>query len=310
MTEPERRLIVIVGPTAVGKTELAIRVAKKLRGEIISADSRLFYRGMDIGTAKPGPVERKKVPHHLIDVVDPDETYSLAVFQREVERLTGEIRARGHLPMLVGGTGQYVLAVVEGWLLPAVKPMPVLRQALNTWANEIGGQVLHDRLALIDPEAAAAIDARNLRRTVRALEVYFITGVRFSAQRRKEALQSDRILVGLNRPRAELYARIDERIEQMIAGGLVEEVKQLIARGYSSDLPSMSAIGYQEIGKVVEGKISLEEAIVLMKRRTRKFVRRQAAWFKPADPRIRWFNVGDNTESEVMDFIQQVLTHG
>ena len=310
MTEPERRLIVIVGPTAVGKTELAIRVAKKLRGEIISADSRLFYRGMDIGTAKPGPVERKKVPHHLIDVVDPDETYSLAVFQREVERLTGEIRARGHLPMLVGGTGQYVLAVVEGWLLPAVKPMPVLRQALNTWANEIGGQVLHDRLALIDPEAAAAIDARNLRRTVRALEVYFTTGVRFSAQRRKEVLQPDRILVGLNRPRAELYARIDQRIEQMIAGGLIEEVKQLNSRGYSSDLPSMSAIGYQEIGKVVEGKISLEEAIVLMKRRTRKFVRRQAAWFKPADPRIRWFNVGDNTESEVMDFIQQVLTHG
>jgi len=310
LTEPERRLIVIVGPTAVGKTELAIRVAKKLRGEIISADSRLFYRGMDIGTAKPGPVERKKVPHHLIDVVDPDETYSLAVFQREVERLTGEIRARGHLPMLVGGTGQYVLAVVEGWLLPAVKPMPVLRQALNTWANEIGGQVLHDRLALIDPEAAAAIDARNLRRTVRALEVYFTTGVRFSAQRRKEVLQPDRILVGLNRPRAELYARIDQRIEQMIAGGLIEEVKQLNSRGYSSDLPSMSAIGYQEIGKVVEGKISLEEAIVLMKRRTRKFVRRQAAWFKPADPRIRWFNVGDNTESEVMDFIQQVLTHG
>ncbi|MGA9398430.1 MAG: tRNA (adenosine(37)-N6)-dimethylallyltransferase MiaA [Anaerolineaceae bacterium] len=310
MTEGERRLIVIVGPTAVGKTELAIRVAKKLRGEIISADSRLFYRGMDIGTAKPDPVERKKVPHHLIDVVDPDETYSLAVFQREVERLTGEIRARGHLPMLVGGTGQYVLAVVEGWLLPAVKPMPVLRKALNSWAAEVGEQVLHDRLALIDPEAAAAIDARNLRRTVRALEVYFTTGVRFSAQRRKEVLQADRILVGLNRPRAELYARIDERIEQMIAGGLVDEVKQLIARGYSSDLPSMSAIGYQEIGKFIEGKISMEEAIVLMKRRTRKFVRRQAAWFKPADPRIHWFNVGDNTEIEVMDFIQQVLIHG
>ncbi len=152
-------LVIIVGPTAVGKTELAIRVAEVLNGEIISADSRLFYRGMDIGTAKPSLAERRSIPHHLIDVVAPDETFSLAVFQREVERLTGEIRARGHLPLLVGGTGQYILAVVEGWLPPVIKPSPGLRAVLNAWADEIGGQALHDRLALIDPIAAAGIDA-------------------------------------------------------------------------------------------------------------------------------------------------------
>jgi tRNA dimethylallyltransferase len=305
LIESEHPLVIFAGPTAVGKTELAIVVANKLNGEIISADSRLFYRGMDIGTAKPREKERKGIPHHLIDVVDPDKPLSLAVFQREVERLIREIQARGHLPILVGGTGQYIMAVVEDWRPPLVKPSPNLRAGINTWADEIGGQALHDRLALIDPDAAAAIDPRNLRRTVRALEVIFASGERFSAQRKKSTLPADVILIGLTRSRKDLYERIDQRIEQMVAGGLIEEVELLISRGYSAELPSMSAIGYHEIGQYIMGNISLEEAIVLMKRRTRQFVRRQAAWFKPADSRIRWFSMQDDTIEKVIEYICQ-----
>ena len=310
MAELSSPLVVIVGPTAVGKTALAIEVAGVLNGEIISVDSRLFYRGMDIGTAKPSLAERRGIPHHLIDVVEPDETYSLAVFQREVARLCDEIRARGRLPLLVGGTGQYVLAVVEGWQSPEVRPAPELRAALLAWAEEIGGDALHNRLERLDPPAAAAIDPRNLRRTIRALEVIFTTGRRFSDQRLKAAHEPEILLIGLTCPRPALYARIDGRIEQMLASGLVEEVKGLLARGYSPELPSMSAIGYQEIGRYLQGQIDLDEAILLMKRRTRQFVRRQAAWFKPADPRIHWFTSGDRTSVEVIELIRKELSDG
>jgi len=310
LAETSSPLIVIVGPTAVGKTALAIEVARVLKGEIISADSRLFYRGMDIGTAKPSLAERQGIPHHLIDVVNPDETFSLAVFQREVTRLCDEIRMRGKLPFLVGGTGQYVMAVIEGWQSPEVKPAPELRAVLQTWAEEIGGDALHARLARLDPPAAETIDPRNLRRTIRALEVIFTTGRRFSEQRLKAAPEHEILLIGLTCPRPVLYARIDGRIEQMLSAGLVEEVKGLLARGYSGELPSMSAIGYQEIARFLQGQISLEEAILIMKRRTRQFVRRQAAWFKPADPRIHWFTLGDRTTADVIELIRKELADG
>ncbi len=303
-------LVVIVGPTGVGKTALAIEVARVLDGEIISADSRLFYRGMDIGTAKPSLAERRGIPHHLIDVVDPDETFSLAVFQREVTRLCADIQSRGRLPFLVGGTGQYVMAVVEGWQAPAVRPAPELRAALQTWTTEIGGDALHERLALLDPPAAAAIDSRNVRRTIRALEVIFTSGQRFSDQRQKASPERRMLLVGLTCPRPVLYARIDRRIGSILSAGLVEEVKGLLERGFSPDLPSMSAIGYQEIGRYLQGQISLEEAIILMKRRTRQFVRRQAAWFKPADPRIHWFTMDDRTVDDVIEWIRKELSDG
>jgi len=309
LTETGFPLVVIVGPTAAGKTALAIEVAGKFNGEIISADSRLFYRGMDIGTAKPTLAERKGIPHHLIDVVDPDETLSLAIFQQEVARLLDEIRCRGRLPLLVGGTGQYVLAVIEGWQPPAVKPAPEMRIALTTWANEIGGDALHDRLALLDPQAADAIDARNVRRTVRALEVILTSGERFSEQRRKLEPPAGQILIGLTCPRPELYERIDRRIEGMIASGLVAEVRRLLDQGYSPELPSMSAIGYQEIGRYLQGAITLDEAVILMKRRTRLFVRRQNAWFKPADPRIRWFTLCDDTGGEVIQYVRQRMRY-
>jgi tRNA dimethylallyltransferase len=292
-------LIVIVGPTAVGKTEISIQLAERLDGEIVSADSRLLYRGMDIGTAKPSPQERSRVPHHLIDVADPDEVWSLSVYQQAAYRVISEIHARHRLPLLVGGTGQYVRAVVEGWTVPKVKPQPHLRQVLESWAEEISPQGLHDRLAVLDPKSAQKIDYRNLRRTIRALEVILRTGRLFSAQRRQQEPPYLTCQVGLTRPRDELYARVDERIDTMLETGLVSEVKELLDQGYSPDLPTLSAIGYREVISYLRGEITLEQAVTLMKRHTRQFVRRQANWFKEDDPDIHWFRVEPHTFDEM-----------
>ncbi len=292
-------LLVIVGPTAVGKTEFSIRLAERLHGEIVSADSRLFYRGMNIGTAKPSQADRVRVPHHLIDVVDPAETLSLAVFQQMAYQVIADIHARGKLPLLVGGTGQYVRAIIEGWNPPKQPPDLRLRDLLEKWAKSIGPFELHRRLALIDPEAANRIDPRNLRRTVRALEVILRTGKRFAEQRRQTTSPYSVLMVGLRRPRAELYHRIDERIDQMIAKGLIEEVQSLLDRGYSPDLPAFSAIGYRQIIQYLQGKCSLEEAVADIKRSTRQFVRRQSNWFKDTDPSIHWFDMQDGTLEQV-----------
>lgn len=300
-------MVVILGPTAVGKTEVAVQLAERLDGEIVSADSRLLYRGMDIGTAKPGEEERTRVPHHLIDVAEPDEIWSLAVYQREAYRAISEIHVRSRLPFLVGGTGQYIRAVVEGWTIPEVKSDPELREALESWAEEIGPEGLHARLAAVDQKAAAKIDYRNLRRSVRALEVVLKTGRRFSTQRRKNPPPYRILQVGLTRPREELYARIDARIEAMLAAGLVAEVENLLEQGYSPDLPTLSAIGYREVSAYVGGEISLEEAIILMKRHTRQFVRRQANWFKEEDPDIHWFNLESQTVDDVARTIRAWL---
>jgi tRNA dimethylallyltransferase len=302
-------LIVIVGPTAVGKTSVSIELAKRLDGEIVSADSRLFYRGMDIGTAKPTISEMSGVPHYLIDIADPDQTLSLAVFQREAYQVIDSIIERGRLPFLVGGTGQYIRAVIEGWHIPPQKPDHDLRDAINHWAEEIGAEALYERLRSIDPGAAAKIDYRNVRRVVRALEVIFKTGERFSDLRRKQEPPYRPILLGLTRPREELYQRVDQRIELMIAQGLVEEVRGLLGRGYSPDLPTLSAIGYGEIIQYLQGKINLDDAVMLIKRNTRIFVCRQANWFKPDDPRITWFEADDCVLDEVEKYIRNELKY-
>lgn len=304
-----RPLVVIVGPTAVGKTEIAIRLAERLRGEIVSADSRLFYRGMDIGTAKPTLDERARVPHHLIDVADPDRVWNLAIFHQAARQAIAKVHAHRHLPLLVGGTGQYVHSVIEDWRVPAVKPDARLREALQAWAGEIGPHALHARLAVLDPPAASGIDYRNLRRTVRALEVIFRTGRRFSEQQQRGESPYRTLILGLSRPRPELYRRIDARIDAMLAGGLVEEVRTLLALGFDRDLPTFSAIGYREIIAYLDGEITLERARALMKRRTRQFVRRQANWFKREDPNILWFIVGANTVDEMEQEISAWLKH-
>lgn len=302
-----RPLIVVVGPTAVGKTEIAIQLAERLGGEIVSADSRLFYRGMDIGTAKPTPAELARVPHHLIDVADPPDTWSLTIFQQEAARTIAEIDARGRLPFLVGGTGQYVHAVMEGWQVPTQQPDPHLREVLEGWAEQIGPQALHDRLAILDPEAGAAIQMENVRRNIRALEVIFLTGRRFSEQRLKGDAPYRLLIIGLQRPRAELYARIDARIEAMLAAGFVDEVRGLLDRGYSPSLPTMSAIGYREMVYYLRGRMTLTEAAAQMKRFTRRYVRQQDNWFRAENPSIHWFQVGPDTAQQAEQLVRDWL---
>ena len=303
----KQSLILIVGPTAVGKTELAIQLAERLNGEIVSADSRLFYRGMDIGTAKPSRQEMASVPHHLIDIAEPDEILSLAVFQRSATQVIMDIHARKKLPLLVGGTGQYVRAVTEGWSPPEVEPDERLRQELEKRKVESGIYWLHEELKSLDPEAAAKIDARNYRRTIRALEVIHTTGRKFSEQRGQGESPYHLMAVGLMRPRAELYERVDERIEMMFANGFLEEVKRLLAKGYSPSLPTMSAIGYRECIRVIHGELSEEQAKAEIRRATRIFVRRQANWFKESDPNIKWFKVEDGAIEEIEAYIQNSL---
>jgi tRNA dimethylallyltransferase len=292
-------LIFIVGPTAVGKTEIAIQLAERLNGEIVSADSRLFYRGMDIGTAKPTPEEQARVPHHLIDIANPDEILSLAVFQQKAREVIADIHTRNKLPFLVGGTGQYIRAVTQGWIPPEVQPNEGLRNELEREKEERGVYWLYEKLKGLDPEAASKINPRNYRRTIRALEVILTTGKKFSEQRGQGESPYRLVTIGLTRPREELYQHVDARIESMFANGFVDEVRGLLATGYSPSLPTMSAIGYRECVGVLEGRLSLEEAKQLIRRATRVYVRRQANWFKESDPNIHWFRVEARIVAEI-----------
>jgi len=300
-------LILIVGPTAVGKTEISIQLAERLNGEIVSADSRLFYRGMDIGTAKPTTEEQARVPHHLIDIAYPDETLSLAVFQQKAREIIEGIHTRSKLPFLVGGTGQYVRAVTQGWTPPEVKPDETLRNELERQKEENGIYWLYEKLKDLDPEAAEKIDPRNNRRTIRALEVIMTTGKKFSEQRGQSDSPYHLVTIGLNRPREELYQRVDARIEMMFANGFIDEVKALLANGYSPSLPTMSAIGYRECVSVIEGELTEEQAKVQIRHATRVYVRRQANWFKESDPNIRWFKVENGVTEEIERYIRDTL---
>ena len=286
-------ITVIVGPTAVGKTAFSIAFARLIQAEIVSADSRYFYRGMNIGTAKPTAEEMQGIPHHLIDVAEPDQTWSLALFQQKAHAAILDIHQRGKNVLVVGGTGQYIRAVLEGWSPPELTPDLSMRKALEAWAAAIGGQELHHKLERIDPAAAAKIDYQNVRRTIRAFEVIFTSGQLFSEQRKQIDSPYQPLVIGLTRPRAELYERIDRRIDQMFEDGFVTEVRELLDRGFSPDLPSMSAIGYREVSAYLRQEISLEEAVLQIRRGTRNYVRRQANWFKQSDPQIHWYDLSD-----------------
>lgn len=294
-------LVVIVGPTAVGKTAAAIQLAQRFDGEIVSADSRQIYRGMDIGTAKPTRDEQAHARHHLIDIVAPDEFYTLARYQADAYAAIDDILARGKQPFLVGGAGLYIRAVVEGLRIPRVPPNTELRTQLEAQ----DGMALYERLRALDPDAAARIDPRNVRRTIRALEVCLTTGARFSELGRA-APPSFRIThIGLTMSRTELYARIDARVDRMMAEGLVAEVERLVAQGYTWELPSMSGLGYRQIGEYLRGPASLDEAVANIKRATRDFVRRQYAWFRLRDERIRWFEKA--SVEEIAGFVADEL---
>ena len=291
----------------MGKTAASLQLAERLNGEIISADSRLLYCGMDIGTAKPSMDERQRVLHHLIDVAEPDQVWSLAMFLRAARKTAADIHARGRLPLMVGGTGQYVRAVVEGWQIPKVQPDPRLRTALQKWAEEIGSEALYGRLEKIDPEAASRIEPQNLRRIVRALEVILTTGELFSTQRESGSSPYNVLMLGLTRPRQELYERIDARIQKMFDEGLLDETQKLIAQGYSPDLPPLSAIGYRQVIQFLNDEISMDEVVTQMQRITRRFVRQQANWFKEDDPDIQWFCAGPGAIDEMEAAIGRFL---
>jgi tRNA dimethylallyltransferase len=298
-------LIVIVGPTAVGKTAISIKLAERLGGEIVSADSRYLYRGMDIGTAKPTPAERQRVPHHLIDVTTPDQPWTLSQYQAAALAAIRAIQARKKYPLLVGGTGQYIRALTEGWQVPPGDPSGVLRTELEEMLERDGLESLVARLKEVDPDSAAQVDLRNPRRVIRALEVALATGESFVAQRRRSTPPFSIVTIGLTLPRPELYARIDARVEAMLHAGLVEEVRTLAAQGYAWNLPAMSALGYKQIGEYLRGECDLPEAIRRIKSETRKFVRRQANWFKPSDPNIHWFDAARTSIEELVAHIRQ-----
>ena len=300
----KRPLVIIVGPTAVGKTDLAVEVAARLNGEIISADSRYLYKGMDICTAKPKVEQLNRAKHYLIDVANIEENWSLAVYKEKALSTFEKVWEKSQLPILVGGTGQYIRSIIEGWQIPERQPNVRLRQTLKRIAEKDGKEILHQKLGIIDPQAATWIDYRNLRRVIRALEVSLTTGKKFSEQRSKEEINFQYKMIGLTRPREELYRRIDHRIQVMLDGGLIQEVKELLEKGYNINNPPISAIGYREIVQYLQGNIKLEEAVRLIKRRTRKYVRRQANWFKKDDPRIQWFDMNPDTQEKIIEYIK------
>jgi tRNA dimethylallyltransferase len=286
-------MIAIVGPTAVGKSELALGLAQYFALEIISADSRQVYRYMDIGTNKPSPAEMATVPHHVIDVVEPDQDFNLALYhQLAVESLAG-IQQRSRLPLLVGGSGLYVWSLIEGWTIPRVPPDREMRRRLEFRAKRDDSRSLYRELQTIDPAAAEKIVPSNVRRVIRALEIYYTTGQPPSRLQRKEGPGFSVLIIGLTEERSELYRRIDWRVDRMMQRGLVEEVEELIKKGYSPSLPSMSGIGYRQIAQFLRGEMTLSEAISKMKYETHRLARHQYAWFRLSDNRIRWFDVSE-----------------
>lgn len=300
----ELPLVVVVGPTAVGKSAAAVVLAERLGGEVVCADSRTVYRGMDIGTAKPTPAMRARVPHHLLDVADPQEVFTVWDFQRLAREAIAQIRSRGRVPVLVGGTGLYVRAVVDGLVIPQVPPDWAARRQ---WEEEERQQpgVVYRRLAELDPEAARRIPPQNLRRVIRALEVVVRTG-RPLGEVARRGPEERAYQVGLTADRQVLYQRIRKRIREQLQAGLVEEVRALLARGVDPSVPAMQGLGYKELVPYVQGRASLEEAVRDLERNTRRYAKRQWTWFR-ADPRIRWVDVDELPPEEVAERVLDVL---
>ncbi len=303
-------VIAVVGQTATGKSALAVELCLEIGGEIITADSRQVYHYMDIGTDKPDVESRRGVPHHLIDIVDPDESFTLAQYQEQAYRVIGDVHKRGRVPVLAGGTPLYVNAVLEGWTIPRVEPDMALRDSLEREAAEQGPERLHERLRTLDPTAAEGILPTNTRRIVRALEVIAATGKPISAQQSKSPPPYRLLVIGLSCERSELYWRIDRRVDEQIDRGLVGEVASLHARGYSFALPAMSGLGYRQIGEYLQGRATLPEAVQRIKWDTHSFARHQGNWFRRmAD--AAWIDVTTNAPptSTALKIAQEFL-HG
>lgn len=296
-------VLVVVGPTGVGKSHLALELAQELGGEIINADSRQVYRHMDIGTGKPSPQDRALVPHHLIDIVDPDQDFSLALFQPLAYQAIEAVLQRTRLPVVVGGTGQYVWGVVDGWQVPRVAPDSAFRREMEERVRRQGVGPVYDELKALDPEAASRIDPRNVRRAIRALELAR-AGVK---GREKRPPPYKFLIIGLTAPRDELYARIDKRVDDMIGRGWVEEVRRLLEKGYSPSLPALSSVGYREIVGCLRGELGLPQAVRRIKYATHRFARRQFAWFKLNEPRIGWLEATGGKGQRALALAKEAL---
>jgi tRNA dimethylallyltransferase len=288
---PEPPIILIAGPTGVGKSTLALGLARALGGEIISADSRQVYRGMEIGTAQPTAEELAAVPHHLVGVIAPDQHFSVAEFVDLAERALHAIAARSRPAFVVGGTYHYVQALLDGLTLPRVPPRWAMRRELEQLAGRRGPGELHARLVRLDPAAAASIPSANVRRVIRALEVIEATGQPFSELGRRRGQARAALRLALTMPRAELYARVDARIEDMLRRGWLDEIRALLAAGYGADLPALSSTGYRELAGYLRGELALDEAVRRVKYSTHAYIRRQYAWLR-RDPRLEWLEHG------------------
>jgi tRNA dimethylallyltransferase len=299
-------LVVLTGPTAVGKSALALSLAERFGAEIVSADSRQVYRYLDVGTAKPTQDERARVPHHLLDLVDPDQPFSVADYQAAADAALADVASRGRVALLVGGSPHYVQAVVDRLSLPRVAPRPQLRAALEELAAREGPLAVWERLRALDPVAAARADRYNVRRLIRAIEVVTATGEPFAVAGRRRESERPALHLALTAPRRELYARIDARIDAMLAAGWLQEVGGLLARGFAPSLPSLSATGYRELIQVLRGELTLPEAVTLIQHRTHAFARRQYTWLR-RDPRLQWYSLSPALETQVGDRVARYL---
>jgi tRNA dimethylallyltransferase len=304
-----QKLIVILGPTGVGKSLAAMRVAEALDGEIISADSRQIYRQMDIATAKPGPEALTRVAHHLLDIIEPDETFSAGRYGEMARQAILRLYESGKTPVVVGGTGLYIRVLLYGlWQGPQARWD--LREQLLEEERALGPGHLHEKLARMDPEAALRIHYRDLAKTVRALEVVLLTGIPLTQHHEEYRSRVKRlsaghcVMIGLRRDREDLYRRINRRVDEMVDSGLVKEVESLLRRGYREDLPSMRGLGYRQMAGYLKGRYSLEGAIALIKRDTRRYAKRQMTWFRK-EPHVRWIDLAP--EDEVQKISEKVL---
>jgi tRNA dimethylallyltransferase len=306
---PKRPLVAVVGATATGKSDVAIAIAEAFDGEVISADAYQLYRGLDIGTAKVDVEARRRVPHHLIDIADPDDQFTLGRYLDAAQAALQDVWSRDKLPILAGGSGQYVWALLEGWQVPRVAPDLELRRELDAVAAEQGPQALHARLAELDPEAASRLDPNNPRRLVRALEVVTRTGLPLAACQTRQQVDADFFVLGLSLDRDGLYRRLDERTDAMFENGFVDEVRRLREAGYGETPALRSGVGYKELSQHLDGAYDLDEAVRRMKNANHRLVRRQAAWFKPADPRIHWIEASPGAANDAIDAARIWLNH-
>jgi tRNA dimethylallyltransferase len=307
MDRPLPPIVVITGPTGVGKTALAVALVERFGGEVVSADSRQVYRYLDVGTAKPSPDELARAPHHLIDYVDPAEPYSVTRYREDADRVLDDLATRRQTAWVVGGSWHYIQALIDRIEPPRVPPNPELRAALEREAARDGPEALHARLAALDPAAAASIERRNVRRVIRALEVTLALGRPFSEVGRARGTPLPALKLVLSMPRQEVYARVDGRVDAMIAAGWLDEVRGLLARGYDESLPSLSSHGYREMVAVAKCRMPLEQAAQRTKWMIHSYVRRQDLWLKK-QPGYHWLDAGPDAVAHASAFVARFLS--